>query len=170
MEQQAMLNQAYVAWTVVRRISFWMWWAIVVLFVIPSVMACAVLAIGSSFSFASIPRIILQDEAETARYPAAPAGMLKVRVCKDPVATRAYDKSLPPLPSVVCETYGYEHRSIEAIAQQASHLLWLGYVFAVITGCVFVWVTGALELSHRAFCRRLNLATKLRTTPPGKSS
>ncbi|MGU7843928.1 hypothetical protein ACV22V_31255 [Burkholderia sp. AW33-5] len=160
MEQQAKLNQMYEAFTVCRRIGFWSWWAVVVLFVMPSVIACASLAIVSGFSFASVPRWILQDEAETARYPApaAPNGMLTVRVCKDRAVPSA-DGKLPPMPPPVCQSYGFEQRSIEAMAQEQGRWLWLFYSMAVILGGVGVWGTGILRRSHRAFCQRLDIAT-----------
>lgn len=151
MEQQAMLNQVYAAWTAFRRVAFWLRWAFLVLFVVPSVMLCGVLAVGSGFSFSGVPRMILQDIAETARYPAAPDGMLTVQVCKDPAVRSVDGKPLPPMPPVVCKSYGYEQRSIEAMAQEHGRYLWGLYFLAVLVGCVSAWMLGSFQRSRRSF-------------------
>ncbi|WP_322075494.1 hypothetical protein [Burkholderia cenocepacia] len=154
-KQELMLNQLYAAWTVCRRIGFWLRWAFLVLFVVPSVMACGALALASGFSFTSIPRMILQGEAEAARLPAAPDGMLTVQVCKDPAVTSVDGKPVPAMPPLVCKNFGYEQRSIEAMAQENGRYLWVVYGLAVLMACAIAHVFNVFDRSRRAFLASL---------------
>jgi hypothetical protein len=154
--QQAMLTQLYSAWTVFRRLAFWVRWAFYMLFVVPSVMLCAALAVYSQWSFSAIPREVLQYAADATKYPAAPDGFLSVQTCTDAKPAVAPGALTPP---TVCKTHGMEQRSINGMAKEAGRFLWLAYVVAVFTACFGASMLGMFERSRRAFLASI-LSTK----------
>ncbi|WP_321874480.1 hypothetical protein [Burkholderia ubonensis] len=154
--QKAMLEQLYVAWTELRNVAFWLRWVFVVLFVMPSVTFCFVLALYSDWSFSSIPREVLQFAADTAKYPVASDGFVSVQTC---TAWKAIDGTpitasaatgVPPVPAI-CKTHGVEQRPIDALASDIGRNLWFGYAVAVVFWFGLFVVFGVMSSSRRAF-------------------
>lgn len=149
--QQKMLDQVYVMRTELRRFFFWVRWAILVLFVVPSVIFCALLAAYSDFSFARIPQEILQFTADTTKYPVAQDGYLSVQTCLDPKPAEVSGSNPVPRPTPVCQKFGVKQESIAAMAKQTGDFLWTGYCLAVGFAVFLIWFFGIFTKSRRAF-------------------
>lgn len=147
MNSQATLAKLSAAWTLFRHIAFWGGWVFRLLVVVPSVAFCLLLAVYSDFSFSTIPRELLQTIADGAKYPAAPAGYVTVRTCKD---TTSAVKDLPP-PQALCKTFGFEQKSIDASAREAGMNLALVYSIFVLLGWGWYLFSGSFNDSQRTF-------------------
>ncbi|MBN3780510.1 hypothetical protein G3O06_23635 [Burkholderia sp. Ac-20345] len=149
-KQKAMLSQLYVAWTEFRNAMFWLRWVAIVLFVLPSVTFCFGLAVYSDWSFASIPREILQFAAETAKHPAAADGYVWIDQCVDQP-----DVPHGPMPQVspraVCNMFAVQQRSIDAVARDDGRLLSGMYALCVFTWTCVLAVFGVFASSRRTF-------------------
>ncbi|MEW6346273.1 MAG: hypothetical protein RXR20_01055 [Paraburkholderia sp.] len=147
MKLQEILQRMRPVWIAARHVAFWTKWAFCVLFVIPGVMLCGVLALYSHFSFATIPRDIYGAVANAQHRPAAPAGFLNVEQCEDPKT----GEGAKPQSRVLCKTWGVAQRSIDSLAKDTEEKLWEFYLFAVFMGCGLVMVFGAFESSRNRF-------------------
>lgn len=147
MNSQAKPAKLSAAWTLLRHFAFWANWAFRMLVVVPSVAFCLLLAVYSDFSFSAIPHELLQYVAESAKYPAAPAGSVTVRTCTE-IASVAKDL---PAPTALCKTFGYEQKSIDASAFEAGRMLGTVYAIFVVLGFGWVLMVGTFSSSRRAF-------------------
>lgn len=154
MKSQATLPKLSSVFTLFGHIVFWGSWAFRLLIVVPSVAFCLVLALYSDFSFTTIPRELLQYGADAAKYPAAPAGYMTVRTCKD---TTSAVKGLPP-PQALCKTFAFEQKSIDASAHDAGVNLATMYCVFVLMGVGWVLMIGSFTNSRRTFRASLQKA------------
>ncbi|MGF6726791.1 hypothetical protein P3T43_006183 [Paraburkholderia sp. GAS41] len=145
---QGILQRGLPAWRAARHVAFWAKWAFYVIFVIPSVVFCAVLAYTSYFSFATIPREIFQYASEAAQRPAAPPGYLMVRSCEDPKPVLTGSVALP---STTCKTWGLEKRSIDSLARSVQQQLWELYLMTVFMSVGAVFGFGTFSSSRSRF-------------------
>ncbi|RQU83890.1 hypothetical protein [Burkholderia cenocepacia] len=154
--QKAILAQLYIAWTECRNVMFWLRWAFIFLFVMPSVTFCFLLAMYSDWSFSTVPREVIQFAADTAKYPAASDGFVSVQSC---TAWKAFDGTpisasaatgVPPVPAI-CKTFGVEQRAIDGLARDIGRNLWFGYAVAVVFWFGIFVMFGVVARSRRAF-------------------
>lgn len=153
--QEKMLDRAYSVWVVFRHIGFWLRWVFLVLFVGPSVMFCAALALYSDFSFSRIPQDILQFAAESTKYPVAQDGFLSVQACLDPKPAET-SASLPK--PVSCQKRGIQQRSIAAMAQESGRMFELLYAVAVVLTLGLILMFDAFGSSRRTFSASLSVS------------
>lgn len=143
-------GQPSLTWVIFRHVAFWARWALLVLFIVPSVLFCTVLAIYSNWSFASVPREILQYAADTAKYPAAPNGYLTAQACADTRLDTIDTTARTPLVSG-CNHFVLKQVSIEESAQRTGGMIWAWYILAVLAGAIYVNWTGLLTKRRGAF-------------------